>query len=229
VSYNRKHNEANGELNRDGSDDNRSWNCGAEGATDDEGVLALRSRQARNLMALLLLSQGVPMILAGDEVRRTQGGNNNAYCQDNETSWLDWGLVERNADFLRFTSRLIRFRKAHPQLRRRLFFEDDPRGQAAVWLSPKGGPPDVGPESRTLGLHLLGEPGTPDLLLVAHAHWEKVVFSLPKLRPGRGWHVFLDTSLPPPLEVMEPGEEPRVGRGAEYTVGPRSVVVLVGR
>lgn len=122
VSYNRKHNEANGEENRDGMDENHSWNCGAEGETKDPKILALRRRQARNLMATALLSQGVPMILAGDEFLRTQRGNNNAWCQDNEISWVDWRLAEANADFLRFTREMIALRKRHPVLRRRRFF-----------------------------------------------------------------------------------------------------------
>jgi isoamylase len=142
VSYDRKHNEANGEENRDGLDDNCSWNCGAEGPTDDPEVLRRRARQARNLMATLMLSQGVPMLLAGDEFLRTQGGNNNAWCQDNAVSWVDWTLAERNADFLRFTREMIRLRKRHPVLRRRRFFA----GQLGGGLPPEVGPfPPGGP------------------------------------------------------------------------------------
>ena len=122
VSYNQKHNEANGEGNRDGTDDNLSWNCGVEGPTDDPAILALRSRQARNLIATLLVSQGVPMLLGGDEFLRTQRGNNNAWCQDNAISWVDWTLAEQNADFLRFVQQMIALRMRHPALRRRTFF-----------------------------------------------------------------------------------------------------------
>ena len=122
VAYNGKHNEANGEGNRDGADDNRSWNCGAEGDTDDPAVLELRHRQQRNLMGTLLLSQGVPMILGGDEIGRTQQGNNNAYCQDTEVSWVDWSRAEPNADLVAFTAALSDFRRAHPVFRRRRFF-----------------------------------------------------------------------------------------------------------
>src|SRR5205814_2251524 len=122
VSYNHKHNEANGEHNRDGMDDNLSWNCGHEGPTDDPAILDLRRRQAKNLVATLFLSQGVPMLLAGDEFLRTQQGNNNAWCQDNEISWVDWTLAPRNADFLRFVHEMIALRKRHPVLRRRQFF-----------------------------------------------------------------------------------------------------------
>src|SRR5262249_35769327 len=121
VSYNRKHNEANGENNKDGLDENFSWNCGVEGPTNDAGVLELRRRQAKNLLLTLLLAQGVAMLLAGDEFLRTQGGNNNAYCQDNEVSWIDWTLAEKNADFVRFVRELIALRQRHPALRRRGF------------------------------------------------------------------------------------------------------------
>jgi glycogen operon protein len=229
VSYSRKHNERNGEKNKDGQDGNDSWNCGAEGETDDPRVRELRCRQARNLMALLLLSQGVPMLLGGDEMLRTQGGNNNAYSQDNATSWFDWTLLERNADFLRFASHLVRFRAAHPTLRRHRFFEDEPGAAVAAFFGPKGDRPDLGSESRSLALHLQGSPGQDDLFVIAHAHWEPQSFALPRLRSGRGWRLFLDTSLAPPRDVSAPGEEARLPRGASYAAGPRSVVVLVGR
>ncbi len=143
VSYDRKHNEANGEENRDGLDDNCSWNCGAEGPTDDATVNALRARQARNMMATMMLSQGVPMLLAGDEFLRTQRGNNNAWCQDNDVSWVDWRLAETNTDFLRFTREMIALRKRHPALRRRRFFVG-PVGQLIPGIDlgpfPPGGP-----------------------------------------------------------------------------------------
>jgi len=122
VSYNDKHNEANGEGNRDGRDENLSWNCSIEGPTDDPAIEALRNRQVKNFAALLLLSQGVPMFVAGDEFRRTQQGNNNAYCQDNEISWVDWTLLEKHQDVFRFFRTMIAFRKAHPVLHRRHFF-----------------------------------------------------------------------------------------------------------
>jgi glycogen operon protein len=149
VSYNEKHNQANGEGNRDGHNDNASWNCGVEGDTDDPEILAIRKRQARNLMATLLLSQGVPMILAGDEFLRTQKGNNNAWCQDNEVSWLDWRLAEDNADFLRFTKEMIGLRKRHPALRRRRFFTGEIRRGSPGYIDvapAEAGPfPESGP------------------------------------------------------------------------------------
>src|SRR5690606_9128904 len=142
VSYSRKHNEANGEENRDGTDQNLSWNCGVEGPTDDPDVRALRARQKRNLLATLLFSQGVPMILGGDELGRTQRGNNNAYCQDNEISWYDWDLDEEDRAFLAFARQVIALRRAHPALRRRRFFSGREIRGADVkdvqWLRPDG-------------------------------------------------------------------------------------------
>ncbi|WP_131792676.1 glycogen debranching protein GlgX, partial [Candidatus Protofrankia datiscae] len=142
VSYNNKHNEDNGEDNRDGSDDNRSWNCGAEGPTDDPAVLALRGSQVRNFLTTLFLSQGVPMLLAGDEMGRTQQGNNNGYCQDNEISWLDWSLAERNTDLVEFTATVCALRREHPVFRRRRFFRGDPihRLDAGTGSGPDGAP-----------------------------------------------------------------------------------------
>jgi glycogen operon protein len=129
VSYNQKHNEANGENNRDGSNDNLSWNCGVEGETDDPGVTALRRRQAKNLLAILMLSRGVPMLLAGDEVMRSQRGNNNAYCQDNELGWFDWRLTEQHADMLRYTRELIALRRRHPSLTVNRYYSGEPAGR----------------------------------------------------------------------------------------------------
>ena len=229
VTYDRKRNALNGEKNKDGFDDNQSWNCGTEGETEDPQVRALRARQARNFMALLLLAQGVPMLLGGDEMLRTQRGNNNAYSQDNDTSWFDWSLLQGNASFFRFVSRLIAFRRTHPLLRRRTFFEDDPEGPAAAFHGPKGGVPDVSLESRSLGLHLHGGSGHDDIYLMVHAHWEPLTFALPKLRGGRSWRLFLDTSLKSPADIAEPGEESRLPRQTAYTLAPRSVVVVVGR
>jgi isoamylase len=229
VSYNERHNQANGEANADGMPNNDNWNGGAEGPTDKPETLALRRRQVRNLMALLFLSQGVPMLLGGDEMLRTQKGNNNAYCQDNETSFVDWRLRDRHSDFFRFVSRLIRFRRAHPTLRRRVFFEDDPESPGVAWYNAKGRAADRTAESRSLAMHLRGGRGHHDLYVIAHAHWEPQAFVLPSLPAGASWRLFLDTSLLPPADIEEPGEEPQLARQATYPVGPRSVVVLVGR
>ena len=227
VSYNDKHNWANGEGNTDGHPENLSWNCGDEGPSSNGEVLTLRARQQRNFLTLLFLSQGVPMLQAGDELGRTQGGNNNAYCQDNEVSWVDWSLLERNAPLLRFTQRLVRFRKAHPSLRRRTFLDDEPT-PAVAWHGVKLGKPDWTSESRTLGMHLLA--GADEAIyLVANAHWEPRAFELPKLSAGKSWRRFVDTSLPPGKDALEPGAEVPVAAGRTYPAGPRSVVVLVGR
>ena len=201
VSYNDKHNEQNGEDNRDGHDDNRSWNCGVEGETDDPEVLALRRRQQRNLLAILFLSQGTPMLLAGDELGRTQGGNNNAYCQDNELSWFDWEAADR--DLLGFTSELIRFYKRHPVFRRRGWFQSS---KDIVWLRPDGGEmeeQDWQGTRNVVAVYLSGEGLTArdargrritddSFLIAVNASHEPVEFVLP-VRLGKAWERVFDT------------------------------------
>jgi glycogen operon protein len=235
VSYNEKHNEANGEDNRDGTNDNRSWNCGVEGPTSDLGVVALRDRQRRNLLTTLLLSQGVPMLLGGDEVGRTQGGNNNAYCQDNETSWVDWASAD--ADMLAFVRILLDLRREHPVLRRRRWFQGQPiRGiDDIAWFRPDGeemNDEDWGwGEAATLGMFLNGEAlRLPDphghrilddsFLLLFNAYHEAVPWTLPEARWGAAWKVLVDTTR------WEPAEE-RLEAGVMRPVGARSVLVLV--
>jgi isoamylase len=231
VSYNSKHNWANGENNNDGANDNLSWNCGAEGPTNDPAIEALRERQIRNFAAILLLSQGVPMFVAGDEVRRSQGGNNNAYCQDNEISWFDWTLVEVHRDLLRFFRRMIDFRKRHPILHRPRFFTGaiNARGLADIaWSGCRLGEPgwgDLG--GRSLAFTMGGFDGDPDLHVMMNMHWEALPFELP-MADGCTWHRAVDTALPSPGDVAEPGREPRID-GNEYVVSDRSVVVLVTR
>jgi isoamylase len=233
VSYNHKHNEANGEGNRDGSDDNLSWNCGAEGPTDDPKVLALRRRQAKNIMAVLLLSQGVPMLLAGDEVLRTQRGNNNAYCQDNEISWLDWRLVEENAEMLRFTRELIALRKRHRNLQRRHFLTGAPWRDATLpdvtWHGERLGQPAWDdPNERLLALTLAPRvPGEPALHIIFNMHDQPRSVELPKLA-GLRWHLAVDTALSAPKEIVPPGQQ-RPHTHDHYVAQPRSVVVLEGR
>ena len=228
VAYQDKHNWENGEGNTDGHPENLAWNCGEEGPSSRPEVLALRRRQQRNFLALLLLSQGVPMLLAGDELGRTQRGNNNAYCQDNEVSWLDWSLASPNADLFRFTQRLIRFRKAHASLRRRTFFEDELR-TAVVWHGTRLAKPDWSAEARTLAMQILPTTEDEAIYVAANAHWEPRMFELPKLAAGMAWRRFADTSLPPGEDACDPGAEPPVASERAYAVGPRSVVVLVGR
>jgi isoamylase len=213
VSYNQKHNEANREDNRDGTDENHSWNCGAEGETDDAGVLALRDRQMRNIMATLLVSQGVPMIAAGDEIQKTQGGNNNAYCQDNEISWLDWNLDDRRRAFLGFTRRLIRVRLGQPVLQRRRFFRGghlwDSSLKDLAWFRPDGTEMTEEdwqkPFAKAVAFLLGGDTiSTPDehgerivgdsLLVLMNAWHEPVTYVLPPIEWGRAWEVLVDTA-----------------------------------
>jgi glycogen operon protein len=239
VSYNQKHNEANGEDNRDGSDDNISWNHGAEGETNDPQILTLRQRQMRNFLATLLLSQGVPMIVAGDEFGRTQRGNNNAYCQDNEISWVDWRLEHWQQELLRLTRMMIRLRQEQPVLRRRRFFEGRNVGGSdfrdALWLLPDGS--EIGeaqwrePERRTFGLLLNGEaaaerdhhgqavPGD-TLLVLFNSSDNHVAFELPTRRRGWRWHRLIDTALLPERRV------PRWPEGDPYPLQPRSLAVM---
>ena len=213
VSYNDKHNDANGEGNRDGHDQNRSWNCGVEGETDDANVNELRARQRRNFIATLLLSQGVPMLLAGDEICRTQRGNNNAYCQDNDVSWLDWRLAPEEQGFLQFVRQLIRFRHDHPTFHRRHFFQGRPlRGSGVkdiIWLTPKGAEmTDVEWNqsfARSLGVYFSGE-GLAEkdkhgralvdesFLVLFSAHDDTIEFQLPTFVPESRWVVIIDTA-----------------------------------
>jgi glycogen operon protein len=238
VSYNQKHNDANGEFNSDGENHNLSWNCGIEGPTDDRRVLELRARQRRNLMTTLLLSVGVPMISGGDELCRTQGGNNNAYCQDNEISWTDWTLTPERQEFLNFTRRVIRVWKDHPVLRRRKFFQGRRiRGaevQDIAWLDPTGAEMTDemwnSPDVRVLGVRLNGdaiqevnERGErivgDTLLLMLNAGGEPISFVLPTTSPIERWETLLDTA--------DPWEAPRRLRASDrYVVHPRSMAVL---
>jgi glycogen operon protein len=233
VSYNEKHNEVNGEGNRDGMDENLSWNCGVEGETADPEVLAFRARQVRNFMTILLLSHGVPMLLAGDEVLRTQRGNNNAYCQDNELNWFDWTLAEKNRDMLRFTSRLIAFRKRHPCLMRRHFLRGTrPEGQRLPDVTWHGlrlnDPLWHDPDGQVL-VYTLGAltPEEEDLHIVLNMSEEPLVLPLPDV-VGRAWYRAVDTSRPPPEDIPDPEYQVPV-KGAACPVGAHSVLVLESR
>ncbi|HET6379530.1 MAG TPA: glycogen debranching protein GlgX [candidate division Zixibacteria bacterium] len=241
VSYERKHNEANGEDNRDGSDDNESMNFGVEGPTHDPAIAAAREQQKRNFLATLLLSQGVPMLLGGDEMGRTQRGNNNAYCQDNEISWFDWDLTDAGRALLDFTSGLIAFFRAHPVLRRRRFFQGRRiRGSSVkdlTWYGPDGSEMTDElwqAEVQTIGLRLAGdaieergprgEPIEDDtLLMVLSAAESPTTFRLPA-DSGRAWELVLDTTRPDPPAT---GDRARHPAGSTYEVAARSVVVFI--
>ena len=231
VSYQRKHNEENGEENRDGSSDNLSWNCGAEGATTDQEIEKLRHRQVRNIAALLLMAHGVPMILYGDEIGRTQSGNNNAYCQDNELAWMKWDVNHEQRDLLRFFKNLIQFRHSHPALRRDCFESLSKADQVEMtWHGRRLFQADWSPESRSLALHLRlggGRAAEDNIFIIANAYWEGMHFELPVL-DGRNWARFLDTALESPQDICEVGMERELQDPQSYSVGARSVVVLVG-
>jgi len=228
VSYNEKHNLANGEDNRDGDNNNLSWNCGAEGQSDNPGILALRERQVRNFATLLFFSRGVPMLVAGDEFGRSQQGNNNAYCQDNAISWLDWNAQRDNPSLLRFFQLLIAFRKGHKLLLHDSFALQNGHGPRIAWHGFKLGQPDWSDESRSLAMHLFGtvpEGKAEELFLIANAHWEAHEFELPRAE-GQRWHRFVDTALSGDQAIAEhwlsrPLESPAC------RVEARSVVVLV--
>jgi isoamylase len=240
VSYNDKHNEANGEENRDGHNENLSWNCGAEGKTDDPAILALRAGQKRNFLATLLLSQGVPMLLAGDEFGRSQGGNNNAYCQDNEVSWVDWKLDRPQRELLEFTKLLIRISHQHPVLRRSHFFQGRKiRGSEVkdlAWFRPDGKEMTdedwANPEMRSFGLRLAGDAieevdgrgnrlVDDTLLILLNAHHETIPFVLPAHRRKLHWWVILDTSEP-----ITRREQRQLRGAAPYPLKGRSLVLL---
>jgi isoamylase len=231
VSYNEKHNLANGESNRDGINENLSWNCGAEGPTDDPAVDALRERQIKNFAALLLLGQGVPMIRAGDELRLTQRGNNNAYCQDNELNWFDWNLLEENRGLFRFWKGMIELRKRHSVLHRPRFFsgEVNERGLKDVeWHGCRLGAPGWDDaNARALAFTLGGFDGEADLHVMLNMHSEALEFEVPSVS-GRSWRRAVDTALPSPDDILPPGREKAVDGGV-YRVESRGVVVLLSR
>ncbi len=226
VSYNDKHNDANGEGNRDGVNDNMSWNCGAEGETGDPAVEGLRRRQVKNFAAILLLSDGVPMIVMGDEVRRTQLGNNNAYCQDGELTWFDWTLVDRQADVLRFFREMIAFRTRHPAVHRLAFLTGQmtERGIADVaWHGCRLGEPGWSdPDSHVLAFTLAGTGDEPDLHVMLNMDPADLEFDVPG---DRTWRRAIDTALDSPLDIAGPGEQAPVP-GPTATVRSHSVVAL---
>jgi isoamylase len=220
VAYDRKHNEANGHGNRDGTDDNRSWNCGVEGDADTpEAVLDLRRQQAKNFCALLMLANGLPMIVAGDEFLNTQRGNNNPYNQDNDITWLDWARLDDNRDVFRFFKLMIAFRKSHPCIGRPTFWRED-----VSWYGADG-PVDFGHESRCIAYLLRGASvGDGDLYVMINGYWQDRSFTVPDCQASE-WRRVVDTARPSPEDIVERGNEPTL-EAASYTVRARSVVVL---
>jgi len=233
VSFDGKHNEANGESNRDGTDDNRSWNCGVEGPSDDPAVVALRQRQSRAMLTTLLLSFGVPMLLGGDEMGRSQQGNNNGYCQDNELTWFDWSSQDK--DLLEFTRLLVALRLSHPVFRRRRYLAGAEASEIG-WFTPSGtamtGSDWADPGSLALAIYLDGsddpdraDDGTllldDDFLVLVNGWWQPLDFTVPATRGGVVWQTCLDTYDP-----ARPAAQ--LAAGDLLTVGPRSIVVLLG-
>jgi glycogen operon protein len=231
VSYNEKHNEANGEQGLDGTDDNRSYNWGVEGPTDDPAIEELRNRQVKNFLAVTMISLGLPMILMGDEMRRTQRGNNNAWCQDSETSWFDWDLLSRHADVHRFVKLLNRHR----------LMRDDDGADSRVslnellekgthaWHGVKLGAPDWGRTSHTLALSLSCPADDLTFYLLLNAYWTPLDFELPALWIGEPqWRRWIDTSLNSPEDIVDWPAAPRVTQ-AVYPAAAHSVVVLFAR
>jgi isoamylase len=231
VSYDQKHNEANGEDNRDGASDNRSWNCGVEGPSDDPEVERLRNRQVKNFLTVTLLSLGMPMILMGDEARRTQFGNNNAYCQDNETSWFDWTVVEKHADVHRFMTLLNarRLLRDVEHERRRLTLDELIRRATKAWHGVKLGQPDWGEHSHSLAFEAdLRREGL-RVYLILNAYSEPLEFELPAAGKGAGsWHRWIDTALESPQDIV-PWEIAPSLSGHAYRTAAHSVVVLFSR
>ena len=226
VSYNDKHNEANGEGNRDGIDENLSWNCGVEGPIDDPAIQALRMRQIKNFFTILLLSRGVPMLLGGDEIRRTQGGNNNAYNQDNPTSWFDWTPTTPNEEMLRYVQRMIAFRKAHPALWQPSFYTGaiNERGLPDItWHGTTLNSPGFdNPQGRAVACTIAGFGTTVDLHVMMNMFWEPLDFEV----PAHGtWQVAIDTGARSPHDIANPGQEARLTR-ERCGVQGRSIVVL---
>jgi glycogen operon protein len=231
VSYDHKHNAENGENNRDGADDNRSWNCGVEGPAEDPLIERLRNRQAKNFFTVVLLSAGVPMFVMGDEVRRTQRGNNNAYCQDNDTSWLEWNLLYKHSDLLRFVKLLIERRiiRDVEHERRRLSLAQVLRENRHAWHGVKLNQPDWSESSHCIAISAELKNEGISVYIILNAYWEPLDFEIPLLDGGsERWRRWIDTALGSPDDICEWNAEGPV-LGTTYRAAPRSVVVLVRR
>jgi len=241
VSFNHKRNLANGEDNRDGMDENLSWNCGCEGPSDAPAVNDLRERQMKNFLSILLASQGVPMLLMGDEIGHSKAGNNNSYCHDNEINYFNWDELRANAALFRFTQNLIQIRKAHPVLRRRSYLKHLPAdglngsrlSESISFHGREPWSPDWSHESRQLAVMLCGacsaadEPAADIIYLIMNAYWETAAFALPRLPDRLRWHVAVNTSMKAPADSYPPGQEIQLEDQDAMIVGARSVVILV--
>ncbi len=239
MSYNGKHNEANGENNRDGSDDNFSWNCGWEGPSTDPNVNQLRMRQMKNALTLLLVSQGVPMILMGDEFANTQGGNNNAYCHDTELSWLNWGDLQKNQELFRYCQRMIAIRQSISTLRNRFHFQyRDYVGSGIPDISFHGielWKPDFSPASRVLSILLCGKhakagafPG-PDIQIFINSYWDALPFAVFPIHESKKWQVVVNTGVASPHDIWYLNEAPVIENTSNFIVGGRSIVILASK
>lgn len=237
VSYNGKHNDANGEGNCDGSDDNDSWNCGFEGETEDENINYLRRKQIKNALSILLISHGVPMILSGDEFGNTQYGNNNAYCQDNEITWLNWDNLEKHKEILNYTKKIIEFRKEHSILKSKEPQIDDRPGICGYpelsWHGTIAWQPDFSGMSRCMAVMFSGkskDSNLDDFIYVAiNSHWEGHGFELPKLPEGLGWYVFANTDMPEGQDIFGVGKEMILENQDSILVGSKSIIILVAK
>lgn len=223
VSYRTKHNEANGENNWDGSDANYSENYGVEGETTDAEITSIRNRQIKNFLLTLLVSRGVPMLLGGDEFCRTQNGNNNAYCQDNDTSWYDWRYLEQHQEIFRFACGLIAFRHAHPILSQEVFYTD----AEIQWFSPQGDLPNwFDPQAKQVAC-LIHVDKQRALFLIFNADTHAVDFMLPPITPEGRWYIAVDTARPTPQDLFAPAEETLWDDSQAYGLSPRSSAILM--
>jgi glycogen operon protein len=230
VSYNKKHNRMNGEGNADGMNENYSANYGHEGSVTDSEINAIRRKQMKNMAALLFLSQGVPMMLAGDEMGRTQGGNNNAYCQDNEVSWVDWDLVHQNSELLRFFKILIQFRKDHPALRRQSFFEDNRMKDNEIhWYNNILNPPNWSGNLHFLAFHLLPTHGDTDIFVITNSGKKRRKFHLPDLAEEKKWYLVMDTDQTSPADILEKDREILLPNQDYFQTEAQSTVLLLGQ
>jgi isoamylase len=229
VSYNEKHNEANGEDNCDGANDNYSWNCGVEGPACDPDIVGLRQRQAKNALCMLLLAQGVPMLLMGDECGRTQLGNNNAYCHDGSLTWFDWELLESNAELHRFSRLVIRLRRGgHLLCSSPQSIAEAP---AVTWHGTNSFQPDWSATSRVLAIQrtLAGATGIQSVYAAMNMYWEDLNFTLPDPPTDKAWHLSVNTAASSPCDIAELGEELPINSGRDFSVGARSVAIFIAK